>query len=725
MDISKRIFRNKGTRSLEKYILDRNRSKKPTFLFAVTSVFAESAQSAFLLNQLLNRSPALKKEEQTRFRTFFGNSHLEALHGAIKIARHKKRLEKERGDLRSTTQNSEITLIYDPHMREFGDFFDPLNRRKKVDEALVPGIELIQHGKLAKEQIKKRGASSFVLGLCAETSEDVNELMQMCREKGIIFILDSSRTEFSNAISILEKLSHLPDVFVWGEALTDYQIPFGAFSMTHEIYEPWNNFDNCAIHSSTYGGNGLVTSWVRNYLKQACAWEDSDLKRCDEIIQNEEKKIETFCNYVNPILPLIYKMAKINLDIVKAEGAILTVKKEKGGEEDVIDCVAGYGCALWGHNPDDLDEVLGIDTDGKERHDPQKDYWGDLSQKLIDLTKIKFSSAFPAVSGASAVEIGISLAMLANPGEKRIIVFKGNYAGKALISLNGTHSESGSESAPFSPLYPYVEYVDVIQPEEDDEGKKADQKLAAAMEELEKIWDEKDIALIWFEFIQGEEADTVMPGILEFVQKNKENHGYFVGIDEVLNGIYRTGNFLSFPTQKISPDIITFPKGLSDMTFPVGATLATAQIHSNASKTNPDFVSTLENLYINQLASHIALHRLEKIESHRFSEHVRQLGKLLKEGLEQKAKPFKFIKGIKGKGLHLALDLDMTQSPFLELEGGMLDAKLRVTRASLEKGKVLLFFGRFLPPLKISQEEVQQIIEGIGKAFEAIESGYY
>lgn len=77
----------------------------------------------------------------------------------------------------------------------------------------------------------------------------------------------------------------------------------------------------------------------------------------------------------------------------------------------------------------------------------------------------------------------MTLAIVTNFSCSRILVFKGNYAGKTLIALNGT--EDDSLRKPFEPLYRDGVYFDIC----------SDHAEEALLNELRS----GEVALVWFE----------------------------------------------------------------------------------------------------------------------------------------------------------------------------------------------------------------------------------
>ncbi|POZ52011.1 aspartate aminotransferase family protein [Methylovulum psychrotolerans] len=660
-------------------IWQRNQAGKATFLLASQPVFAESAQAAYLLCEYIN---ALRnKAAKDIYKTFFCNSRIEALHGAIKISRHNARL--------SHPDNDGLVLVYDQE-RYYADLFDPLSQG--IDKALVPGVLFYEELADLSSQLNNSSTKAAAVVMCLYDDfplDELNRIQHLCREKQTILVLNTAHASCGMTESSLAHLADKPDIVVWGEALTDYQVPFGAFSVLDRFYKPWAKVSTCFMHSSTYGGNSLVTSMVRDKILKSLPITAKIAAKFNAIADKPAARIKAFCTYINPITPLICHAAKLDLDITQAKGTKITIKNQSTGEIDLIDCIGGAGSNLRGYNPADIGQAL-------EAHQPDTDYWSELARLLSGL--VGLDHAFPAVSGACAVDIAITLAMLANPQRSRIVIFKGNYAGKSLISLNG--SEDEFDRKPFVPLYWDIVYLDIFSPT-------ADVDLLQQLRSGE-------IALVWFEVMQGNSLNQVPPKLIDIIFQYRKDLGYIVGIDEILNGMFRTGSFVSFDRDQYQPDIITLSKGLSDLTFPISAVLVSDTVYQQAKHTNEQVVTRYENQFLNQLGAHIALNGLTQANAPGNRERIRYAGNRLKSELWGVAGRAPLLKGIRGEGLHLHLMLDMEQFP-LSLFGKDV-SELLISRLCLSEGHVLQYFCRLLPPLNISDREMEQLVVGIEKS---------
>jgi acetylornithine/succinyldiaminopimelate/putrescine aminotransferase len=683
----KEIFRP-GSLETKNLIQSLNEKNKNIFFLPFGFICPEAGQVGYLLNEYYNQTT---REKNTEFNTYFTNSRYEALNGAIKIARFKT--------LRRNKKESPLVLVNDPG-EELSIFFDPLERGEK--EALVPGHLFFSGIQEVLTYLSGDGQMPIAIIIRIQQGLSftlLNDLFNLAKDMKVITILDLSSDQFQVYREISEKLTCTPDIIVAGEELTNHEIPFGSFSMSEETFRPWGASSQFNGFISTYAGNRLVLSKVREYLFTNFPYlgeNSSIVDTCNKIAADDKTMLTAFCRYVNPGLKTYYSVAGLNFNILEAKGAVLTIEK-KGEKEEILDFGGGGGVLIRGHNPPDIiPEVL-------EVHDKDKDYWKELCKKMCEITGLNYG--FPSVSGTTSVEIALIMAMLANKDKSRIIIFKSNYSGSTLLSLIGT--ELGPLRIPYNPLYYDIFYIDPF-------AKDAKNIL---LKELES----KNVALIWFEVLQGRTGKYIPGELLDIINSHKQEAEYIVGVDEVLGGFYRTGKLFSFQGKVMSPDIITFSKGLSNSTYPMGMTMFSSEVFNRADAFKPDVVEFLKHLYVNQLGSHISLHFLEKITTNDFKDHVEHLSKILKSGMNAIAEKSPYFSGIGEAGTSYFRFNFEYKNWFLRMFGNVGKIltnnffSLYFSRVCMKRYKMMVFFDRLIPPLTITVEEANKLVANLKK----------
>lgn len=176
---------------------------------------------------------------------------------------------------------------------------------------------------------------------------------------------------------------------------------------------------------------------------------------------------------------------------------------------------------------------------------------------------------------------------------------------------------------------------------------------------------------------------------MEALYRLTRKAGILLAIDEVQTGNGRTGKYWGFQHYGIVPDLFSTAKGLGGG-IPVGALVAKSEIAE--SLTAGSHGSTFGG---NPLAMRAGLVVYEELENGLLN-HVTRVGEFFKEGLKSLG-----VGKVKGKGLMLGLELDKPCKD-LVLKGVQKGVVFNCTAQ-----RVL----RFLPPLVITQEELERALE--------------
>ena len=298
---------------------------------------------------------------------------------------------------------------------------------------------------------------------------------------------------------------------------------------------------------------------------------------------------------------------------------------------------------------------------------------------------------FFANSGAEANEGAIKLARKyfrdMGMNKYKIITTDNSFHGRTLTTLAATGQKK--YQIPFLPLPPGF----ITVPFND-------------LEAIKKVIDD-EICAIMIELIQGEggiiEADYEYVKSLEKLCRERE---ILLIIDEVKNGIGRTGKLFAYQHYDILPDIITLAKGLGGG-VPISAVIAREPV---ASAFDPgSHGSTFGG---NPLACSAGIAVLSTILDEGLIDRCAGLGDYFKAKLNALKDMYGFIKEIRGKGLMLGMELDPSVSG------------KEIVNIALSRGYIINCTGcntlRFAPPLVITQEEIDKLICELDSIFNDI-----
>ena len=209
-------------------------------------------------------------------------------------------------------------------------------------------------------------------------------------------------------------------------------------------------------------------------------------------------------------------------------------------------------------------------------------------------------------------------------------------------------------------------------------------------------------AAVLVEALQGEGG--VIPAEPEFMSGLRElcdEKGILLLCDEVQAGVGRTGKWFGFQNYAVQPDAFSLAKGLGNG-FPIGAIVAGEKL---SDVFQPGHHAT--TFGGTPLACAAALSVVEVIEEENLLMNTMMMGGYFVEKLCAVAmKHKKWIAQVRGLGLLLGLVLDVPALPLQK----KLQEKGLLTLATA--GNVL----RLLPPLNVTQEEIDRALEMIGEA---------
>ncbi len=375
--------------------------------------------------------------------------------------------------------------------------------------------------------------------------------------------------------------------------------------------------------------------------------------------------------------------ARFPVTLVRGEGA--RVWDDEGNE--YLDFIAGIAVNTLGHAHPALTRALAAQAGvmlhcSNLFHIPKQQQ---LAQKLCALCGL--DAAFFCNSGAEANEAAIKLARkyFYDQGSPRrtVITAMKSFHGRTLQTLAATGQDK--VKAGFDPLPPGFVHVPLND-----------------LQALQQAVNEQTAAIL-LEPLQGEGGVNIADA--EYLQGARalcDDHGLLLMLDEVQTGIGRCGTMFAFEQAGIVPDVLTLAKGLGGGA-PIGAMLATAGV---AASFGPGaHGSTFGG---NPFSCTAALTVLDVIESEGMLGGVRARGEQLRQGLLALQERFPVIREVRGQGLLLGAELSIDAEPV------MTEARRQGLMILLAGPRVL----RFLPPLNVTESEVNEALALLAAALE-------
>jgi acetylornithine aminotransferase/acetylornithine/N-succinyldiaminopimelate aminotransferase len=313
----------------------------------------------------------------------------------------------------------------------------------------------------------------------------------------------------------------------------------------------------------------------------------------------------------------------------------------------------------------------------------------ELAELLVDNSFA--DKVFMGNSGAEANEAAIKLARIhSGAGRYEVISLTGSFHGRTLATVAATGQPKFHQG--FEPLPAGFVHANFGDPGE-----------------VERLINEKTCAIIC-EPLQGESG--VRPLSREYLQALRslcDKHKLLMIIDEVQTGIGRTGTLFAHEQLGVIPDIMTIAKALGNG-LPIGAMLTTNEIGSSFGVGS--HASTFGG---NPVAAAAGVAVLKTMLANDFFKKVGETSAYLVKQLEQTAYKFpELASGVRGMGLLIGLILTEKGIGY----GADIVNKL------FEQGVLINFAGmkvlRFIPPLTVSKEEIDSMINRLQGVLAAI-----
>src|SRR6266851_7981713 len=307
-----------------------------------------------------------------------------------------------------------------------------------------------------------------------------------------------------------------------------------------------------------------------------------------------------------------------------------------------------------------------------------------LAQLLIEhscLDRVFFGN-----SGAEANEGALKLARKYGKqqrgGAYEVITATNSFHGRTLATLAATGQPHYQEAfVPLQPGFVHVPYNDV--------------------EAIIQATTSKTAAVM-LEPVQGEGGVNIpAPDYLQHVRAWCDTQGLLLILDEIQTGMGRLGSLFGYQEYGVEPDVMTLAKGLG-CGVPIGAFLAKEFCMALGPG---DHGTTFGG---NPLITAAAYAGSRYLIDNDIPAHVKQMEKHLFTRLHDLQAHFSFITEVRGKGLLAAIEFDSDIAGQVLTHANAVGVLLNAVKPNAL---------RFMPPLTITAEEID---EGIGRLEKAL-----
>ena len=383
---------------------------------------------------------------------------------------------------------------------------------------------------------------------------------------------------------------------------------------------------------------------------------------------------------------LIHTYNRYQIVLDKGDGVRLY---DTDGKE-YLDFGAGIAVFALGYNNKEYNDALKAQID-KLVHTSNYFYNEPAAKAAKALTAASgMDRVFFTNSGTEAVEGAIKLAkkyayLKDGSTDHEIIAMEHSFHGRSMGALAVTGNKHYQEA--FGPMIPGIRFAQF-------------NNLASVKE----LVNDKTCAII-FETIQGEGG--VYPAKKEFIEgvrKLCDEKGILLILDEIQCGMGRSGSMFAFQQYGVKPDIVTSAKALG-CGVPIGAFMATEQV---AKALVPgDHGTTYGG---NPLACAAAVEVFRLFDKLNVTDNVKNVGKYLETQLKSLVEKYDIVKAQRGIGLIQGIELTVNPKD--------------VIAKCLDNGLILFSAGtnviRFVPPLVITRDDVDQMMVRLKKALDEV-----
>jgi putrescine---pyruvate transaminase len=394
--------------------------------------------------------------------------------------------------------------------------------------------------------------------------------------------------------------------------------------------------------------------------------------------------------------PFTRPAAEDFLCIIRGSGA--RVWDDQG--RDYVDAMASLWYCAVGHGrreisdaiADQLARIAAYHTFERFTNEPTEL----LCERLAATAPFPDARVFLTSSGSEAVDTAIKLVRLRNQlagdGRRTVVISRQpsyhgvTYGGTTLTGLP-------ANQVGFGPLLP-----DVVQVPRAD--------LAAARAAFEA--DPGRVAAVIAEPVIGAGGvHPPAPGELEGLRQLCDEHGALLILDEVITGFGRLGRWWGADRFGVRPDLVTFAKGATSGYQPLGGVLLSPEVLAPFDDHPDDVLRTGHTYSGHPTASAAALANVAIIDDEDLLDRALHVGARLRRGLESLVDGDRLVE-VRGDGAVWAAGL-----------GEGIDAPA-VREAMLAAGVIARPIGTstiaFAPPLVITDDEVDRVLEGLARA---------
>ncbi|MBP2479394.1 2,2-dialkylglycine decarboxylase (pyruvate) [Crossiella equi] len=401
--------------------------------------------------------------------------------------------------------------------------------------------------------------------------------------------------------------------------------------------------------------------------------------------------------------------------ITSASGSYLTTE----GGRRLLDFTSGQMSAILGHSHPEI-----VATVRRQIGELDHLFSGMLSRPVVDLAR-RLAGTLPAplakvqllTTGAEANEAALRMAKLVT-GRHEVVSFARSWHGMTGAAAAATYSAGRKGYGPTAPGNLALPAPNTYRPDFTHPDGTLDwrRQLDFGFDLVDAQSTGNLAACLVEPILSSGGVLEPPPGYFTALAGKCRERGMLLILDEAQTGLCRTGTWYAFERDGIVPDILVLSKTLG-AGLPLAAVITSAEIEQTAHERNYLFFTTHVN---DPLVAAVGATVLDVLEREALDQRARQLGKRLREGLDEVARRHDVVGDVRGRGLLVGLELVADRAS----KRGSDELGAAVTQRCLELGlhmNIVQLPGmggvfRIAPPLTATEEELDLGVELLDRA---------
>jgi L-2,4-diaminobutyrate transaminase len=357
-----------------------------------------------------------------------------------------------------------------------------------------------------------------------------------------------------------------------------------------------------------------------------------------------------------------------------------------------------------------------------------------LAKMIIDRAPAGMSRVYFGLSGSDANETCVKLvwyynAVLGRPEKRKIIARWGGYHGSGVMtgSLTGLPTWHKTFGLPLPGVLHTESPYYYRRPDRSMSEEQFSQYCADKLEELILAEGADTIAAFFGEPVIGTGGIVPPPaGYWERISAVLKKYDILLVADEVVTGFGRLGSMFGAHHYGIEPDLIAIAKGLTSAYAPLSGVIVSDKVWQVFERGSETFgpIGHGWTYSAHPLCAAAGIANLELIDQLGLVENARSTGGYLKEALASGVGDHPMVGEVRGEGLLAAIELVADKDDRVYFDPTK-KIGVRVYQETLQRGVIgrampngdVLGFG---PPLCLSREDVDVIVEAVRGALDAV-----